>query len=407
VLTTGKSTTAHAQFERLGTEYFQDPHSVHKRLRAECPATQVLIPNGSPAWLITRYAHARAALVDDRLRKKPDWTSAEAVRLREDPVLSAFYSNMLNTDAPEHERLRKLVAKVFTTRRVEQLRPRIAEITARLLDDMSSNREADLLASFASPLPMTVICELLGVPPADRESFRSWSSTIVSSTARPDEFHVAAAALTGYLSTLLAAKQRSRSDDLLYALTQAHDAGQRLSEAEILSTAFLLLVAGHETTVNLIGNGMLSLFINPGEMARLRVDPTLMRPAVEEFLRHGNPVTNATFRYTSQPVEVGGTLIPQGHLVLVSLSSANRDPARYPAPDKLDICRDTSGHLAFGHGIHYCPGAPLARLEAEIAISGLIRRFPTISLAADPASLRWRPSTLVHGLEMLPARLYQ
>ena len=402
----GRAAGAHAQFEQLGAEYFQDPHSAHRRLRGECPVAPVLIPNGTPAWLITRYFDARAAMVDDRLRKTPDRTSDEARRLREDPILSAFYSNMLNTDAPEHERLRKLVAKAFTVRRIERLRPRIAEITARLLDDMSSHREADLLASLASPLPMTVICELLGVPPADRESFGAWSSTIVSSTARPDDFYAAAVALTGYLSALLAAKQRSRPEDLLYALTQAHDAGQRLSEAEILSTAFLLLVAGHETTVNLIGNGMLALFVNPGEMGRLRADPKLARPAVEEFLRHGNPVTNATFRYTSQPVNVAGTLIPKGQLVLVSLSSANRDPARYPLPERLDIGRDTSGHLAFGHGIHYCPGAPLARLEAEIAIGGLLRRFPEISLAADPASLRWRPSTLIHGLETLPARLY-
>jgi cytochrome P450 len=365
------------------------------------------MPSGRTAWLITRYDHVRAALVDDRLRKQPKRTLPADVRRQEDPLLSVFYSNMLNTDAPEHERLRKLVAKAFTARRVEQLRSRIADITASLLDDMASSREADLLDSFAFPLPMLVICELLGVPPADRQMFGAWSKTVVSSTVHPDEFQAAAASLTQYLAALLAVKRRSQPDDLLFALTQARDAGQRLSEPEILSTAFLLLVAGHETTVNLIGNAMLSLFTNPGEMARLRSDPALARPAVEEFLRYGNPVTNATFRYTSQPVEVSGTLIPAEQLVLVSLSSANRDPARYPYPEKLDICRDASGHLAFGHGIHYCPGAPLARLEAEIAINELLRRFPMIRLAADPASLRWQPSTLIHGLETLPVYLYR
>jgi cytochrome P450 len=393
-------TQANTVVEHLGADYFSDPYSVHARLRAQHPVVPVIMPGGAPAWLVTGYAEARAALTDARLCKLPkDW------RPDPDSLIASLDLHMLNLDPPDHDRLRKLVNKAFTTRRVEQLRPRITAITAELLDDLSTRREVDLLASFAFPLPITVICELLGVPVADRDQFRAWSATIVADTVSPEVFQADAGAMVRYFQTLLAARRREPADDLLSALISARDEGDRLSENELLSMAFLLMVAGHETTVNLIASGTLALLLNPGELARLRADRSLLGSAVEELLRYVNPVNNATFRFTSEPVEIGGVPIGPNEVVFVSLSGANRDPSRYAGADRLDVSRDSGGHVAFGHGIHYCLGAPLARLEAEIAFGGLLDRFSEITLAVSPDELRWRPSTLIHGLESLPVRL--
>jgi cytochrome P450 len=386
--------------EHLGVEYFQDPYSAHARLRAQRPVSRVIMPGATPAWLVTGYAEARAALADPRLLKMPlDW------RRDPDSIYDALDVHMLNSDPPDHERLRRLVNKAFTPRRVEGLRPRITSITTELLDAMSGQREVDLLASFAFPLPITVICELLGVPVEDRGDFRKWSATVVSNTATPEVFQADATAMVRYFMALLAAKRQEPADDLLSALISARDQGDSLRENELVSMVFLLLVAGHETTVNLIASGMLALLLNPGELARLQADPSLLGGAVEELLRYVNPVNHATYRFAAEPIEIGGARIGRGDPVIVALSSANRDPSRYADPDRLDIGRETSGHLAFGHGIHYCLGAPLARLEAEIAFSQLLARFGSMRLAVPAESLRWRPSSLIHGLESLPVRL--
>ncbi len=393
-------TQANTVIQRLGAEYFSDPYSVHARLRLERPVAQVIMPGGTPAWLVTGYAQARAALTDPRLLKLP-----KGWRPEPDSMLASLELHMLNLDPPDHERLRKLVNKAFTARRVEQLRPRITAITDGLLDDMSTRDEVDLLASFAFPLPITVIGELLGVPVADRDQFRAWSATIVADTVSPEVFQDHATAMISYFRSLLTARRREPADDLLTALIAARDEGDRLSENELLSMMFLLLVAGHETTVNLIASGTLALLLNPGELARLRADRSLLGSAVEELLRYVNPVNDATFRFAGEPMEIDGVPIGQGEVVLVALSGANRDPSRYADPERLDLSRDSSGHLAFGHGIHYCLGAPLARLEAEIAFRGLLDRFGSMTLAVPPDALRWRPSTLIHGLESLPVRL--
>ena len=270
---------------------------------------------------------------------------------------------------------------------------------------MSTCREVDLLTAFAFPLPVTVICELLGVPTADRDQFRAWSASIVSETVVPEVFQAHATAMIAYFRDLLAARRREPADDLLSALISARDEGDSLSENELLSMAWLLLVAGHETTVNLIAGGMLALLLNPGELARLRADRALLDTAVEELLRYVSPVNDATFRFTGEPVELGGVPIGPGEVVLVALSGANRDASRYADPERLDVGRDAGGHLAFGHGIHYCLGAPLARLEAEIAFGGLLERYGEMTLAVPPEMLSWRPSSLIHGLESLPVRL--
>jgi cytochrome P450 len=393
-------TQADTAAEQLGADYFADPYAVHARLREQRPVAPVIMPGGVPAWLVTGYALGRAALADPRLLKMPRGWHPEP-----DSRFAALDQHMLNSDPPDHHRLRTLVNKAFTARRVEQLRPRITAITAGLLDDMSTQREVDLLAAFAFPLPVTVICELLGVPAADRDRFRDWSASIVSATVEPEVFQAHATAMVAYFRDLVAARRREPADDLLSALISARDEGDRLSENELLSMSWLLLVAGHETTVNLIAGGMLALLLNPGEMARLQADPGVTGAAVEELLRYVSPVNDATFRFAGEPLELDGMPIAPGQVVLVALSGANRDPSRYPDPEQLDLGRDSGGHVAFGHGIHYCLGAPLARLEAEIAFRGLLGRYGQMTLAVPPDELRWRPSSLIHGLESLPVRL--
>ena len=408
-------TTAPFEPQPLGDGYFQDPLRVFARMREESPVTSVITPEGQRAWLITRYEDVRKALADPRLSK--DWRKLRSPGFVPDPSVGFLMAHMLNADPPDHTRLRRLVQKAFTPGRVAALRPRVEAITASLLDAMAGGGSAggsggdpgdgvvDLITAFAFPLPMTVICELLGIPDDDREEFKTWSQVILSSTATFDEYRAAGGAMYGYFTRLLADKRAAPADDLLSALITARDSGDSLDEPELLAMIFLLLVAGHETTVNLIATGTLALLAHPSELSRLRTDPALLPAAVEELLRYANPLNHATDRYAPEPLEVGGVTIPAGEPVLVVTSSANRDPDRFPDPDRLDLGRDASGHVAFGHGIHYCVGAPLARLEGEIAFGALLARFPGLSLAVDPAALRWRPSSLIHGLETLPVRL--
>jgi cytochrome P450 len=391
---------------RLDDDFFQDPQATFARLRATAPVAPVLMPGGGRAWLVTRYDDVRAALADQRLAK--DWVAhmtPEGFDLDADPVRAYLSRHMLNLDPPDHTRLRRLVVKAFTSRRIAALRPRIEEITAGLLDDMAGLAEADLIESFAFPLPVTVIGELVGIPAGDRARFREWSGTLLSSHGTREDFRAAAVAMYQYFTRLVADRRRSPADDLLSALLAAQEAGDSLSEHELLAMLFLLLVAGHETTVNLIASGTLALLRNPAELERLRADPALLPAAVEELLRYANPLNHATERFTLEPVTIGGVEIPAREWIVCATSSANTDPAHFDGASSLDVGRDASGHLTFGHGIHYCLGAPLARLEGEIAFGGLLTRFPALALAVPESSLRWRPSSLIHGLEKLPVRL--
>jgi cytochrome P450 len=397
-------TESAADVEYLGSDYFQNPLAYFARMRGERPVTPVVLPDGSRVWLVTRYADVRSALADPRLYKEwagkltPEgWTP--------DPVSGYLSVHLLNLDPPDHTRLRKLVNKAFTARRVAGLRPRVEMITNSLLDAMSGRDEVDLIEALAFPLPITVICELLGIPASDQESFQAWSHTVVSSVGSQEEFHAAGIAMYRYFTDLVAAKRKAPADDLLSALIAARDDDDSLDERELIAMLFLLLIAGHETTTNLIASGTLALLTHPAELARLRSDPSLLPGAVEELLRYANPLNHATERFTLEPVEIGGVTIPAREWVLCVTSSANHDPARFAEPDRLDVSRDASGHLAFGHGIHYCLGAPLARLEGEVAFGALLARFPGLSLAVPVSSLRWRPSSLIHGLESLPVRL--
>ncbi|WP_103351422.1 cytochrome P450 [Amycolatopsis sp. CA-128772] len=394
----------------VAEDFAQDAHVLSELLRAGGPVRLVRMPRGLPCYVVTGFAQARALLADPRLQKNTAGIRAlfEAKLPPEAPqsgLAPDLSRHMLNSDPPDHTRLRKLVNKAFTARTVARLRPRVEEITTELLDALAGQERADLVPSFAAPLPITVICELLGVREEDRTEFSGWSRTLLSGLVQPEAVQAAAQSMFGYLTGLIAQKRAQPAEDLLSDLVHASDDGDSLSEPELVSMAFLLLVAGHETTVNLIANGVLALLREPEQLARLRAEPELLPGAVEEFLRFDGPIHLATLRFTAEPVEVDGVTIPEGEFVLVSLLGANRDAQRFPEPDRLDITRPAGGHLAFGHGIHYCVGAPLARLEAEIALGGLLARFPDIALDAKPDELVYRTSSLVHGLEALPVRL--
>nr|WP_269856422.1 cytochrome P450 [Streptomyces sp. RPT161] len=386
----------------LGADFVRDPYPVYAALRARGPVHRVRIPEGAEAWLVVGYEAGRAALTDPRLSKQ--WKKAAA----DFPLTSPSAGpHMLNSDPPDHARLRKLVVREFTARRVQGLAPRVQEITDGLLDAMlaAPDGRANLVEALSFPLPIAVICELLGVPMLDRAAFRDWSNNALSATD-PAVRYAAAQEVSGYLDRLLDDKRRHPGDDLMSALIRTTDEdGDRLSADELRGTAWLLLVAGHETTVNLISNGVLALVTHPEQLAALRADFTLIDNAVEEMLRWDGPVETPTYRFTTEPYEVGGTVIPGGgELVLVALADADRDPDRFPEPNRFDIRRPAGGHVAFGHGIHYCLGAPLARLEARIAIRTLLERCPDLALDADPAALTWREGMLIRGPHQLPVR---
>ncbi|MEW2400099.1 cytochrome P450 [Streptomyces sp. NPDC046862] len=389
----------------LGTAFVHDPYPVYARLRAEGQVHRVLDPDGEEVWLVVGHEACRAAFTDPRLSR--DWLKSGNVRqiISTDQAAPALM-HMLMSDPPDHTRLRRLVTREFTPRRMDALAPRVQQITDELLDAMlaAPERRADLIDSFAFPLPMTVICELLGVPQLDRDAFRGWSNEMVARTS-PDGEARAYQELTAYLTELIAAKRAEPGEDLLSALIHTADEdGDRLSPGELVGMSSLLLIAGHETTVNLIGNGLRALFAHPNQLADLRADFGLLDGAIEEMLRYDGPVENCTDRLALEDVEMGGVTIPQGATVLISMADADRDPERFKEPDRFDIRRDARGHMAFGHGLHHCLGAPLARLEGRIAIRALLERCPDLAPDADEAKLPWVPGLLIRGVRKLPVR---
>lgn len=398
----GSETGGTVDLGAMGEEFRRDPYTVFARLRERGPVHHIRMPEGMDAWLVVGHDEARAVLADPRLTK--DW--ARAHRRHADRSVSPE-RHMLNTDPPDHARLRRLVAREFTARRVEALAPRVRQITDGLLDRMlaAPDGRADLVEHLAFPLPITVICELLGVPFLDHERFRAWSM-ILTGVAAPEEKGQAVQEVGAYLEGLVAAKREQPGEDLMSALVHTADEdGDRLSGPEVIGMAWLLLVAGHETTVGLISNGILALLRHPAQLALLRSDFSLLNNAVEEMLRYDGPVLTPTYRFTTEPYEIGGTRIPGGgELVLPALADADRDGKRFPEPDTFDIRRTAQGHLAFGHGIHFCLGAPLARLEGRIAVRALLERAPDLALDEDPGGLAWRDGMLMRGPLRLPVR---
>ena len=389
----------------LDRRFTRDPHDLLRRLQLEGPVSRVLLWNRTPVWLVTRYNEARALLNDPRLSKN----RIQALRVlsqKRDSYEADFVDNMLHTDPPAHTRLRKLVMKAFTPRVVAQMRPRITDVADELLDDMQRRAErgpVDLVETYAMPLPIRVISELVGVPDRYADEFMSVVVPIFDATSG-DEKKTATARATALLTEVIDQKKRKRSDDLLSGLIDATYDGDRLTEDELFAMTFLLIGAGYETTAHLISNAVLALLRNPQQLDALRRDRSLLPQAVEELLRFDGPINVATVRFTNAPVQIGMSKIPANEIVLISLLAANRDPSQFIDPDRLDISREGTAHLGFGHGIHYCVGAPLARLEGEIAIDRLLVRFDEITIVENPR-LEYRDSTLVHGLETLPLHL--
>ncbi|MFD9045063.1 cytochrome P450 [Streptomyces bottropensis] len=374
---------------------------VYKDLRETCPVSKVRMPSGDQAFLVTTYDEVRTVLSDQRFSRAATLEDG-APRLAAAPQK---FKSLLNMDPPEHSRVRKLVSREFTARRVAALRPRIQEHTDALLDAMAEQEgPLDLIPALAFPLPVIVICELLGVPFDDREKFAAWASAFLATTSRTkEEMLEAQIGLFTYLSELVEAKRENPGEDLLSALVQIHDEdGDRLSHEELIFLGISLLVAGHETTVNQIANSVVALLTHPEQLAALRADPELIGNAMEEMLRAYPPGDEALLRIATEDVELGGVLIPAGSAVLPGLASANRDASQFSDPDGLDFHRPTNPHFAFSHGPHYCIGSGLARLELQIAIGTLIERFPTLQLAVAPEELPRPSGMLVHGITALP-----
>ncbi|MGW2331607.1 cytochrome P450 family protein [Streptomyces sp. NPDC001700] len=378
----------------------QQPHDRSGAQQSQCPVQSVRSgSSGHTSYLVTGYAEARQALADPRLSKNTTAFFADKGSKRQ--LHPAVSQNMLASDPPQHTRLRKLVTKAFTTGSVAALRPFIEQVTDDLLDAWPTHGQVDVVADLAMPLPVTVICELLGVPEDNRADVKRWSADLFAA-GQPERIDAASHTMAQYMADLIAEKREHPGGALLDDLILVRDGEDRLSEEELVSLAVLLLVAGHETTTNLISSALLALLQKPADLERLRHEPDLVPGALDELLRHSSPVSMATFRYTTEAITLGGTEIPADAPVQVAIGAANRDPTRFPAPEQVDLERDASGHLSFGHGIHRCLGAPLARAEAELALQKVLTRFPKLRLAVPPEDLIWRPTRLVQGLTALP-----
>jgi cytochrome P450 len=401
----------------IDERFLQHPHDVLSQLR-ERPPARVRLPDGDEAWLITRFDDVKTVCSDRRVSRDLDGlleleqARAGSSTIGQDQAHGEspdsgyewLYRDILYMDPPDHTRLRKLVSKAFTPRVIDRMRPRIEQIADDLLAPLTGTEVVDLMPSFAVPLPMIAISELLGVPEADRPDFYAWSHVINGASPNPDRTDTERSA-ADYLGALADQKRAEPGPDLMSHMVMASENGDRLSRREVISMALLMLLAGHDTTVNLITNGVLAFLGSPDQLALLRADSSLLPNAVEEILRYDCPVNISTTRFTLEPIDLGGIRIPAGEMLLISMLSANRDPRQFSAPGTFDITRETGGHLGFGHGIHYCLGAPLARLEGRVALGKLFHRFPRLRLAVEPATLTYRDSTLMHGPTSLPVHL--
>ncbi|MFJ8905341.1 cytochrome P450 [Streptomyces sp. NPDC102359] len=406
--------------ELFSWEFAANPYPAYAWLREHAPVHRTKLPSGVDAWLVTRYADARRTLADNRLSKNPAHHDEGAHAKGRTGIpgerQADLMTHLLNIDPPDHTRLRRLVSKAFTPRRVAEFAPRVQELTDDLIDRFTANGSgtADLIHDFAFPLPIYAICDLLGVPREDQDDFRDWAGMMIRHGGGP-RGGVARSVkkMRGYLAELIHRKREALSaepapgEDLISGLIRASDHGEHLTENEAAAMAFILLFAGFETTVNLIGNGTYALLTHPGERERLQRalaagDRGLLETGVEELLRYDGPVELATWRFATEPVVIGGQRVETGDPVLVVLAAADRDPERFDGPDTLDLARRDNQHLGYGHGIHYCLGAPLARLEGQTALATLLTRLPDLKLAADPDDLRWRGGLIMRGLRTLP-----
>ncbi|KOV82594.1 hydroxylase [Nocardia sp. NRRL S-836] len=382
--------------------YWRDPHAALRHAREHTPVRELTFETG-PTWLVTRYADVRAGLADPRLAKDYRAALPAEERVSAPPGLPAPMSHMLTSlDPPDHTRLRRLVTQAFTARRIAELRPRVEALAENLLSALPTDEPVDLVARFAIPLPMEVICELIGVPELDREDFAHWSTVLIDECPEP-ELVRASAQLADYLGGLVALRRADPDDALLSGLIAASENGEHLSDLEIVAMAMLLLMAGHETTAVFVTNSVRALLADPA--ARERLQPDTAGELIEELLRWVSPALNASLRFATEDLEISGTTIPRGASVMLSTGAANRDTTRFADAARLDPDRDTTGHVAFGHGIHRCLGAALVRLEAEVALTALFGRFPKLRADAPDEELTFRRSVHVHAPRTFPVVL--
>ena len=399
--------SASEQADILSHQFKANPFPLLARLRATQPVFSTTLPDKTQVWLVTRYEDVYTLLKDERFAKSPlNAMTPEQLRKRPwvPPMFRPLERNMLDLDSPDHTRLRGLVHKAFTPRLIEQMRERVQTLAHDLLDAVAHKGEIDLIRDYALPLPMILITEILGVPARDRDKFHKWSKTIVSVNQFNSNWRVIPAIwmFNRYLRRFIKMRRSDPKDDLVSALIRAEEAGDKLSEDEMFAMVFLLLIAGHETTVNLIGSGVLALLEYPDQMEKLRQNPLLIKSAIEELLRYTAPVFLSTERYAREDVTIHGVTIPRGGMTLGVIASANRDETVFASPDRLDITREPNKHLSFGYGIHFCLGAPLARMEAQIAVNTLLKRMSGLRLKGSIESLRWRQSLILRGLEAMP-----
>ncbi|GIG61055.1 cytochrome P450 [Longispora fulva] len=378
------------------------PTPLLAELRENEPVAQVRFPDGKLAWLVTRYADVRTVMTDNRF-------SRAAASTPDQPQMglgSLATESLIAKDPPEHTRLRRLVARAFTHRRVEELRPRVADVVTELLAGLRKQPEpADLVQNFSLPLPVQVICDLLGVPATDRDRFHGWSDAVMGNWERDQEIMVGGlTSLSQYFAELIAEKRAHPGDDLMTGLIAARDEHDKLTEQELVTLGIGLLIGGHETTANQINMFLLTLREHPAELARLREDPSLLESGVEELMRFtqlGNSVSSM-IRVTTEDVELGGVTIPAGSPVMPALGAANRDPAVFVDPDRLDVTRADNPHIGFGAGAHHCLGAQLARMELQEALRGLLHGLPNLRIVAPESELVFKPTMIVRSLESLP-----
>ena len=402
------------KYDLYSHDFRADTYATFAAMREHDPVLlQPGLDGETPIWFVTWYEDALTVLLDDeRFVRDPALAltleELYSARVGMTGSMAFIENNMLNKDGADHRRLRRLVTKAFTPRMVAALKPRIEEIADELVDAVEPRGEMEVVDEFAFPLPITVIVELLGIPHGDRDRFREWSAAIVTPAFDPDElarFGRLIEEFLSYLRGLFAERRAHPGDDLTSALLQTEESGDMLSEEELFSMVVLLIVAGHETTVSLIGNAVLALLRNPDQMARLVQAPELVPEAIEELIRYDGPVERTLNRWAAEDVELGRHTIRRGESVIVIVGSANRDPERFASPDSLDVTKKPDEkHLGFGRGSHYCLGAPLARLEAEVALTTLLRRLPGLELAIAEEDLYWRPVPLFRSLVSLPVR---
>jgi cytochrome P450 len=383
-------------------EYKANPYAFYEELRRDMPVYKTLLPNGTEVWVVSRYEDVLAGLKDSRLIK--DISKVRGKSFLEMIGIGRMRGkNMLRADPPEHGRLRSLANEAFKPKYVRELRGRIQQIADELIDKVQAKGKMEFISEFAFPLPIRVISEMLGVPEKDQDKFRKWSGDLINSGALSSERPVISPdllQLVQYVRKVVDDHRKNPRADVVTQLIEAEEKGDRLSDDEVVSTVVLLLVAGHETTVNLIGNGMLALLLNPEQLEKLKRDPALMKPAIEELLRFVNPVQLVN-RYAIEKIQIAGQEIPAGAHLVMAVGAADHDPACATSPEQLDLAREDAKHVAFGQGIHYCLGAPLARLEGEIAFATLLNRLPNMRLAVRPESVQWRPAIELRGLAEL------